>query len=120
MAYNKKNAINKRHKILNKTNGKCIYCGCDLDIKSFHMEHVIPKSNVSGDSFDRLFPSCSKCNLYKHSLSVEQFRYKLENEIFERSVATMFEKYHKLKKHKIEFYFEKEGIDIYGTRCSMD
>ncbi len=103
----------KKEKIYKKTNGKCIYCGCDIKIDDFHMDHVIPKSTKDGCGQSRLFPSCKMCNLYKAHLSVEEFRIKLEEGIFKRSVANVFVAYHKLKKRKVIFYFEKAGINIY-------
>lgn len=114
MAYNKETADRKRKYVYEKTNGFCIYCGCQLDFIDFHMEHIIPKSINSGSSVDRLFPSCPLCNLIKHDKTIDDFRKKIEEDIFNSSHVKLAVKYHKLKKRKVVFYFEREKIDIYG------
>lgn len=32
-----------RKEIFKKYNGKCAYCGCELNIDSFQIDHIIPK-----------------------------------------------------------------------------
>ena len=114
MAFNKYAVIRKRQDIFKKTNGLCIYCGCDLIFEDFHMEHAIPKSMKSGDSRERLFPCCPLCNSIKYNLTIEEFRRKLEEDIFYTPHVRMALKYHNLKKEKVVFYFEKVGINVYG------
>lgn len=104
--------MNKREKVFNKTNGKCIYCGCDIDIKTFHIEHMKPKSTlkIDKDHIDNLYPSCKDCNLSKGNLTIEEFRKKLEKMPFMLHIARMITKYYDVKPRKITFYFEKENI----------
>lgn len=33
---------NQRQLILEKYNSKCAYCGCNIDIKNMHIDHLIP------------------------------------------------------------------------------
>jgi 5-methylcytosine-specific restriction endonuclease McrA len=74
--------MTKREKIFNKLNGKCAYCGCELQ-KGWHIDHLLPlvRSPFTGEQqypernkFDNLMPSCPSCNNYKHSYSIEEFR----------------------------------------------
>ena len=74
--------MTKRDKIFNKFNGKCAYCGCELQ-KGWHIDHLLPlvRSPFTGEqqypernNFDNLMPSCPSCNNYKHSYSIEEFR----------------------------------------------
>lgn len=85
-----------RKRIFNKTNGRCFYCGCGLDIDDFHMDHFYPKSKGGKANYENLVPSCPFCNLRKRDLSIEGFRNKL---------SVFF-------KEKIVFYFEDENLEI--------
>lgn len=96
----------KRQEVFNKTNGKCAYCGCDLDINNFHMDHIIPKSIIHSDKINNIFPSCPDCNLSKSNLDIESFREKLEKMIFFEHHARLISKYYKLQPLKVTFYFE--------------
>lgn len=101
--------MNKREKVFKKTNGKCIYCGCDLDFYNFHIEHMKPKSKLTYNISDinNLFPSCIDCNLLKGNLEAEEFREKIENFIFKDTKCRTLARYYNLKPKKIKFYFEK-------------
>jgi uncharacterized protein (TIGR02646 family) len=106
--------MNKREKVFKKTNGKCIYCGSDLDFYNFHVEHMKPKSKLIYNKSDikNLFPSCIDCNLLKGNLEVEEFREKIENFIFEDTRCRTLARYYNLKPKNITFYFErKKGGD---------
>lgn len=76
-----------RKKIHQKFGGKCAYCGCDLKDESgkyMQIDHVSPlirdwwKGGKPIDSKKdiefNMFPSCPKCNNYKHSMKLESFR----------------------------------------------
>jgi 5-methylcytosine-specific restriction endonuclease McrA len=72
----------------------CAYCGCDLELKKIHIDHIIPQVNYEWviktkiylpsflthltlsdmNSFDNLNPSCFECNNYKNGSDLEQFR----------------------------------------------
>lgn len=101
----------KRERIFNLTKGKCIYCGCDLDIDSYHMDHLIPKSE-GGKGKGNLFPTCQDCNLSKGTLSVEEFRSKIEKSITGTHIGRMIAKFFSLdQKHKVTFWFENIDSD---------
>jgi 5-methylcytosine-specific restriction endonuclease McrA len=77
MRLNKK----KRQVIFDKTNGRCWYCGCELDDK-WHADHVEPVIRIYGggmlrpqnDTDENLVPACHPCNLHKHSADLENYR----------------------------------------------
>ena len=65
--------IDKREKILEKSNGVCHYCGVDLRAnhivangerkkKLMTVDHVIPKSKGGSNRLYNLVASCYKCN----------------------------------------------------------
>lgn len=75
-----------RQQVYEKYNGKCAYCGCDLNGK-FQVDHIEPHwHNVSeyaankigivkgSHDLDNLNPSCARCNKWKATYNIEQFR----------------------------------------------
>lgn len=95
-----------REKIYQITNGKCFYCGCNLNFDEFHADHFKAKS-VGGKQSKNLVPSCADCNLCKGNLSIEQFRHKIENLLEERFAGKMIKKYYGIKRNEIKFFFEE-------------
>ena len=88
MTYREKIAKAKKDErlfVFNKFNGRCAYCGSNLNLEYFHVDHVIPKRRykyphdceTGSDSVENLFPSCSSCNSCKSDLSIEGFRYRI-------------------------------------------
>jgi 5-methylcytosine-specific restriction endonuclease McrA len=76
-----------RTKIHQKFNGHCAYCGTILKDESgkyMQIDHVNPlirnllnggkQIDKSKDIEKNMFPSCPKCNNYKHSMTLESFR----------------------------------------------
>jgi len=59
--------------ILSKTDGRCAYCGVDLQGK-YHKEHVLPKSRGGVNSKRNLVASCERCNMRKHAMTPDEFR----------------------------------------------
>lgn len=103
----------KRITIFNLLNGKCFYCGCDIDIDTFHLDHFTPKS-LGGRAKDNLVPSCPECNLYKSNLDIEGFRRKLINDLLNSFQGKLITKYYlnnKESKKSIRFYYEEVGFD---------
>ena len=72
----------KRERVKAKTNGRCAYCG-DLLGEKFHVDHIRSvhdhRESKEGlwDREHNLHASCAPCNLYKSSLSLEEFRDKI-------------------------------------------
>lgn len=66
--------------------GRCAYCGKPLG-DTFHIDHVkpiyrgregYPKPTRSGENTpDNMLPSCPRCNLWKKTFTVEEFRHEI-------------------------------------------
>lgn len=79
--------IIKRQRILNKSGGICAHCGKELTLKTFTVDHYIPKSKGGSGSMVNLIPLCSKCNLekdnkiYEPLIAYPYINIKYENEL---------------------------------------
>ena len=120
----------QREALREKFGGKCAYCGCELQ-KGWHADHLEPcvrnrKYNHDKGSweFDGTFekpennhidnfnPSCPKCNINKHSFTLEQFRESIKRYI--ESLNKYSVQYQIAKKYglvteteiEVKFYFE--------------
>ena len=114
---NKRRKLTKAHRkiVYDKTNGRCAYCGCELEINNFHVDHIksIKIYGQDADVIDNMYPSCKSCNLYKHTLSVEDFRkelskisIRLQRNISIYGIAKRYGIVVECNKD-IEFYFER-------------
>jgi len=122
-----------RNKIIDKTMGKCAYCG-ECIKGSATVDHIIPKSIFDHTVFykvgipyflthlvvgqaeneDNLFAACKTCNEYKSDFSIEVFRgliskslHRLQSKSIEYRVAKRFGLLQEKQAVKIEFFFEK-------------
>ncbi|MDF2381338.1 HNH endonuclease [Nostoc ellipsosporum NOK] len=123
-----------REQVRQKCNGKCAYCGEVLPEKGWHIDHIQPiirdwkyvrgkngydnKKVYTGcrnpelDCIDNCLPACAKCNINKHSMSVEEFRqaiYKYVQSLNLRMVQYQMAKKYGLVQEtsrQIVFYFE--------------
>lgn len=111
-----------RQLIYKKYNGKCAYCGCELE-KGWHVDHIEPVvrdlNNPSKllfperDNISNCNPSCSSCNINKHSMSIELFRIVIKNYV--TSLYKYSTQYRMAKKYglikevdtEVKFYFEQ-------------
>jgi len=70
-----------------KYDKKCAYCGVDLEYKKMQVDHIEPKfrgftddaiksyNRTRGeDNLTNLNPSCARCNRWKSTYTLEQFR----------------------------------------------
>ncbi|SNZ21677.1 HNH endonuclease [Cohaesibacter gelatinilyticus] len=119
----------KRKRIWDKTGGKCWYCGNDLPEKGWHADHVEPVIRVTElarknpdcpdqawkperEREDNKVPACSKCNLYKSTHSVEEFRELLQRQVeLARKASVNFRNAERfglitVNGVKVTFYFE--------------
>src|SRR6202008_5027546 len=108
-----------REKVISKYDFKCAYCGCDITIKTLHIDHINPLMRGSRlpvgnkNNIENFNPSCAPCNISKSTMDIETWRNELQLKInrIERDSAT----FRNLKrfglveiiKHNVEFYFEK-------------
>lgn len=63
----------KRRLILAKTEGRCAYCGCELEDR-WAVEHVIPESKGGSREITNLVASCRSCNHIKCNRTAEELR----------------------------------------------
>ncbi len=134
-----------RKKVYDKYDGHCAYCGCELDFKDMQVDHARPKMHYNAetrtyfhvrnyidgimsvkieqikefliDGIDNLMPSCRKCNHYKRSADIEEFRLQIESLIYRLRkdyINEVAEKFGIYQYHEWDnkFYFEKvkEGL----------
>lgn len=77
----------KRVEVFNKYNGKCAYCGTELDISKMQVDHINPIYRGSTDTdlkrygvirgtneLENLNPSCKSCNASKSTYTLEAWR----------------------------------------------
>ncbi len=109
-----------RRKIFEKYDGCCAYCGCDITLENFQIDHIKPLRrddtlHENGlDTEDNMMPVCRSCNLRKGVLSIETFRSQLSKDVerLKRDVPKFnlllrFGLVH-LRERPVVFYFEKE------------
>lgn len=68
--------------IFNKCNGHCAYCGCEITVKKFQVDHLWPKYGGGLNDENNLLPACCSCNNYKSTFTLELFR----SQIMEQSI----------------------------------
>lgn len=84
-----------RLEVYNKYNGRCAYCGCEIKLTNFHIDHIKPKLRylkgntdsispyektiIGFDEIDNYNPSCGSCNASKGSHSLEEWKNHLRN-----------------------------------------
>lgn len=101
---------NVRRKIFMITEGKCFYCGCDLEIDNFQVDHLKPKADGGIDSLNRV-PACGDCNRIKASKTIEEFRSTIESYVNKDVHARLIAKHMGLKRNDVEFYFERNNFN---------
>ncbi len=67
-----------KQRILNKSNGRCWYCGKLLffsnDKNTVTIDHVLAKHLGGGNDYENLVAACCKCNQKKGHLTLNKFR----------------------------------------------
>lgn len=115
--------LEKKQRIISKYGNKCAYCGCDITIDKFQIDHIVPKrsfhpalhggNGLTLDHIDNLNPTCCSCNNYKSGNPLEVFRSEIEQQIVrlrrDRPTFRLAERYGLITctPVKVEFYFEK-------------
>lgn len=114
-----------RQKVFDKFNGKCAYCGCDLVLDNFQVDHIWPKAryhkfihqrygNHEPHEFEEignLNPSCRECNYEKRSKGIELFRRDMSRKLIQLKRVFNFRialKYGQIQitESPIKFYYE--------------
>ena len=86
-----------RRKLYKKYNGKCFYCGREVELtydkpNSAVIEHVIPKSRGGASNYSNYVLACSKCNMLKGTLTLKEFYRKLVLLILEAEETILYYK----------------------------
>lgn len=76
-----------RQKVYDKCNGYCGYCGKEITLKQMQVDHIQAHWHSMSESdaqragiikgshdLDNLMPACARCNKWKSTWTVEQFR----------------------------------------------
>ena len=76
-----------RKLVYDKCDGHCAYCGVEITIKQMQVDHIEPhwhtlteneaeraKIKKGSHDLENLNPSCSRCNKWKSTYSLEVFR----------------------------------------------
>lgn len=91
----------ERQTVYEKYDGKCAYCGCELQ-KGWHVDHIEPRWHTLSEQAVKLMeqasngrtkikkgkncienynPACPRCNKWKSTYSIEQFREEIAAQI---------------------------------------
>ena len=62
-----------RHRILNRDNFTCQYCGAKLKWGELHIDHIIPRSKGGKNEDSNYLAACQRCNSSKCDRSLEEF-----------------------------------------------
>ena len=112
-----------RKQVFDKYGGRCAYCGCKLklfkkdkgDDPAMQVDHITAKELAESDfvnTLDNLNPSCPRCNNWKSSMPLDDFRHIIEilydGQVRDSSRFRMLLDYGIIqqKKTKVTFYFE--------------
>lgn len=69
-----------RGNVYSRFNGRCAYCGCEIELKEMQVDHFIPHMGLGGeDNLDNYYPACQVCNRVKSNLSIEGFKKSIRN-----------------------------------------
>ena len=71
-------SISLRQAVLDKTEGRCSYCGTNISIDGFAVDHFVPLAKGGTNDFDNLMPSCAECNTRKNAMDIERFRERID------------------------------------------
>ena len=116
--------MTERGILFKKYGGKCAYCGCDLK-KGWHVDHLeafwhnLTKDQCiqyglkkGADTIENKNPSCPRCNRWKGTFTIEQFRIEIEKQCErlhrDSSAYRMAMDYSLIKETNkpVKFYFE--------------
>ena len=114
-----------RQEVYDKCGGHCSYCGDEITIKQMQVDHVKPlyrnddDKTLQGwgvergtDDMGNLLPSCSRCNKWKSTYTLEKFREIVQTSIdrLERDTPNfrLAKDYGliEVKQNPVVFYFE--------------
>lgn len=107
-----------RQTVYDKYNGRCAYCGKEIEINDMQVDHIIPqrpwKGEYGTDDLENLNPACRRCNHYKRANSLDTFREMLmtiQDRIMQNYICKVAKDYGvvKIQEWDGKFYFERGG-----------
>jgi 5-methylcytosine-specific restriction endonuclease McrA len=118
-----------RLKVFNKYNGKCAYCGININLEKMHIDHIEPKyrgwnneelikyNKIKGlDDLNNYNPSCISCNCSKNTYSIDEWKIQILLKINrirrDSSTFNILERFGivKVVKKDFKFYFEESEV----------
>lgn len=118
----------KRLELYEKYNHRCAYCGCELEYKDMQVDHiksVYVNTDLTTNMTEKemysdrnLLPACRQCNLYKSTMTLDQFRERLQTTLIENITKSfqwrLAEKYGLVQytPREIKFYYEMEDTKL--------
>ena len=100
----------KRNEVFEMFDGRCAYCGCELDYGTFESDHFLAVA-LGGKIKSNLVPACPDCNVAKSCLTIEDFRDRLSDKIINSFHGRLMQKYYGIKPKRVQFYFESVLAD---------
>jgi 5-methylcytosine-specific restriction endonuclease McrA len=70
-----------RIKVYKKCNGRCAYCGTDIEYKEMQIDHIVSISRNGPDQKTNLLPACRSCNASKATYTIREFRQRLIEDV---------------------------------------
>lgn len=106
-----------RRKIYNKLNGRCAYCGHEMEFKAMQVDHYWPQflahhqPDMDNNRDENLMPSCRKCNNFKGGMRPEEFRSEVAKQVQRLRKNAQFDRALRygqvaITQSPIVFYFE--------------
>ena len=108
-----------RKAVYQKYNGKCAYCGQEIEYKNMQVDHLHPKflahfePDLDNNRVENLMPACRKCNIHKGGMRLEMWRNELSLQVTRlKKKNTQFGRALRfgqieITEKPIKFYFEK-------------
>lgn len=66
-----------RNNIWLRDEGRCQYCGVNVSIKNFTVDHIVPRCNGGKTSWENIVVCCHKCNQKKGEKTLKESGFKL-------------------------------------------
>jgi len=102
----------QRREVYDKCGGHCAYCGKHIEYKDMQVDHIIPRRRGRQDTMDNYNPACRRCNFYKSTDTIDQFREQImtvQDRVLKAYAAMVALDYGiiEVKQWDGRFYFEK-------------